>query len=217
MENHETESFKPLTISPEGLPASMARQEALTSYAAQRAKLLLGCYRTGDANDPETYVAAITAVLARYPEEVITQVTHPVTGLPSKKGWLPTVKEVAGACADAVEPIAENERRLKRIKEQMEARERQDRGEKPTRAQLKDKYGDNWGLRRTEKEKVPEADAAATQAAFDRERTRVRAEYELLGKEPPSKFALSPTALREMAERDAFRNEQLARNNTDAA
>jgi hypothetical protein len=34
------------------LPASMARED-LTSYAAMRAKLLLGCYRTGDANDPE--------------------------------------------------------------------------------------------------------------------------------------------------------------------
>jgi hypothetical protein len=85
MENRKAQSFKPLTISLENLPASMARQEQLTSYAAQRAKLLLGCYRTGDANDPETYVAAITAILARYPEEVITSVTHPATGLAIEK------------------------------------------------------------------------------------------------------------------------------------
>src|ERR1043166_4929526 len=119
MQDREAQSLKPLTISLENLPASMARQENLTSYAAQRARLLLGCYRTGDANDPETYVAAITAILARYPEEVITTVTHPATGLPSKKSWLPTVKEVRDACDDAHEPIMQNELRLKRIKEQM--------------------------------------------------------------------------------------------------
>ncbi|WP_441235641.1 hypothetical protein [Bradyrhizobium sp. 930_D9_N1_4] len=111
-----------------------------------RAKILLGCYRTGDANDPETYVAAITAILARYPQDVITAVTHPATGLPSKKGWLPTVKEVVEACDEANEPTIQNELRLKRIKEQLEAREREDKGERPTLAQLKEKYGNNWGI-----------------------------------------------------------------------
>lgn len=189
----------------------------MTSYAAARAKLLLGCYRTGDANDPETYVAAITAVLARYPETVITAVTHPVTGLPSKKGWLPTVKEVSDSCDEAVEPIVQNELRLKRIKEQIETREREDRGEKPTLHQLQEKYGENWGLSRSEKQKIPEAKADENRAAFEREQTRVRAEYEHLGMKPPSRLALSPTALREMAERDAMRNELLGHNNTDAA
>jgi hypothetical protein len=151
MENRKTESLKPLTISADSLPTSMARQDEITSYAAQRAKLLLGCYRTGDANDPQVYVAAITAVLARYPEEIITRVSHPVTGLPSKKGWLPTVKEVRDACEHEFEPIREENARLKRIKEQLEMRERMDRGEKPTLAQLKEKVRRKWGPRRAEK------------------------------------------------------------------
>jgi hypothetical protein len=59
-------SFKPLMTSAERLPASMDLEAAeAASYAAERARLLLGCYRTGDANDPETYVAAITAILSR--------------------------------------------------------------------------------------------------------------------------------------------------------
>lgn len=125
----------------------MARREELTNYAAERAKILFGCYRTGDANDPETYVAAITAVLAQYPENIITQVTHPITGLPSNgKGWLPTVKEVRDACDAAYEPIIQNELRLKRVKEQIEQREREERREKPTMDQLKAKYGENWGI-----------------------------------------------------------------------
>jgi hypothetical protein len=108
--------------------------------------MLLGCYRTGDANDPETYVAAITAILARYPEEIITRVTHPATGLPSKKGWLPTVKEVSEACGEANSEIVEEEARLRRIREQVEMRERMERGERPSMAQLKAKYGENWGI-----------------------------------------------------------------------
>jgi hypothetical protein len=182
-----------------------------------RAKILLGCYRTGDANDPETYVAAITAILARYPEVVVTAVTHPVSGLPSKKGWLPTVKEVCDACDEAVEPIVQNELRLKRIKEQLETREREERGEKPTLEQLKERFGGNWGLRRSEKEKVPEINVEENRAEMERQQARVWAEYEDLGMKPPSRLALSPTALREMSERDAARNQLLERSNTDAA
>lgn len=151
MASQGTKSFKPLMISAEQLPASTARQEALTSYAAERARLLFGCYRTGDANDPETYVAAITAVLARFPEEVITQITHPVTGLPHLKSWLPTVKEVSDACVDANEAAVEEQRRLKRIKDQLEMRERMDRGERPTMEQLHAKYGKNFGIGEPEK------------------------------------------------------------------
>lgn len=146
MKNHDQKSFKPLTICAEQLPASMARHEALTSYAAERAKLLLGCYRTGEANDPQTYVAAITAILSRYPEDVITTVTHPATGLPKQKSWLPTIKEVSDACDDAAEFGIQHAARLKRVKEQLEEMERQDRGEKPTLEQLKEKYGENWGM-----------------------------------------------------------------------
>lgn len=171
-----------------------------------RAKILLGCYRTGDANDPETYVAAIAATLARYPEDVMTSVTHPATGLPSKKSWLPTVKEVVDACNDAVEFTVQHEARLKRIKEQMEARDREDRGVKPTMAQLKKRFGENWGLPVPGNIKTPDEKAEENAAALERERGRVRTEYEQLGMQAPSKWALSPTALRDMAERDECKN-----------
>lgn len=203
MENRKAQSFKPLTISPENLPASMARQESLTSYAAQRAKLLLGCYRTGDANDPETYVAAITAILARYPEQVITSVTHPATGLPSKKSWLPTVKEVTDACDDTLEPIVQNGLRLKRIKEQFEAREREAKGERPTLEQLKEKYGPRWGISAVRPEKSLDESWLEGKPEQARAFERVIAEYERAVLEMPSRFALSLTARREIAERDA--------------
>ena len=210
MENRKAQSFKQLEISAEKLPASMARQESLTSYAAKRAELLLGCYRTGDANDPKTYVAAITAVLARYPEQIMTDVTNPKNpaALPNQKTWLPSVKEVFDACEAVLEPIRQHEARLKRIKEQMEARDREDRGVKPTMAQLKARFGENWGLPVLGNIKTPDEKEEENAAALERERGRVRAEYEKLGLTAPSKWALSPTALREMAERDELTRKQ---------
>ena len=106
----------------------------------------------------------MTAVLARFPENIITEVTHPVSGLPSKNSWLPTVKEVRDACETALAPILQNEARLKRIKEQMEAREREDRGEKPTLEQLKERFGDNWGFASTTPKKESEFKAPSWQS-----------------------------------------------------
>lgn len=64
----------------------------------RQAGLLLGCYRTGDANDPEVYAAAIIAVLSDYSLEVMRLVCDPRCGLPSRVSWLPTVAEVKSAC-----------------------------------------------------------------------------------------------------------------------
>lgn len=209
MQIHKAQSFKPLTISSEDLPASTARQEALTSYAAERAKLLLGCFRTGEANDPVTYVAAVTAILARYPEEIITTVTHPATGLPKGRNWLPTVKEVFDACELEWERIKQQEAREQRVAEQLAAREAEDAAPiRPTLSALKEKYGDNWGLATDRPVKTVEDKKVENAAALEQSLSRVRAEYAQAGLAPPSKFALSPTALRDIAERDAMRAER---------
>ena len=205
MQNRKVPSFKPLKISAEQLPASMVRQARISDYATERAQLLFGSYRTGDANDANTYVAAIAATLARFPAGVITAVTHP-SGLATKYSWLPSVKEVFDTCQETVEPIKQNEARLKRIAEQMEARDREDRGVKPTMAQLKARFGERWGLPVPGNIKTPDEKAEENAAALERERARVRTEYEQIGMKAPSKWALSPTALREMAERDSFKD-----------
>lgn len=148
MRHPEAKSFKQLTISVEKLPASMAQHERQTAYAAERARILLGCYRTGDANDPETYVAAVAAVLAKFPELVVTQVTHPVEGLPRLKSWLPTVKEVFDACREASLPLLEREREEKIIAETLARRNADpDKTNRPTREEMQAQYGPNWGLK----------------------------------------------------------------------
>jgi hypothetical protein len=148
MEKPSTESWKQLTVSVEKLPASMGQHAKISAYATERAQLLLGCYRSGEANDPDTYVAAISATLARYSEQIITDVTHPVSGLPAKKSWLPTVKEVFDACELEADRDRQQTARERRIQEQFAAREEQDRLDavKPSLEQLREKYGPNWGL-----------------------------------------------------------------------
>lgn len=76
---------------------------------------MFGCYRRGDANDPDTYVAAVAMVLARYSTEIIRSVTDPYSGLPGRKnesGWsgLPDVADVKEACEAAAARIERLER-----------------------------------------------------------------------------------------------------------
>lgn len=95
--------------------SSNASETSTVQYAAERARLLLGCFRRGEANDPETYVAAVAAVLSCYPAETIRHVTDPRTGLASnprrdpKTGhvWtgLPDVAGVRMACEDHHGPV----------------------------------------------------------------------------------------------------------------
>src|SRR6185436_2841024 len=67
-------------------------------FATAKARLMLGCYRKGEANDPQTYATAVAAMLAQYPEEVIEAVTSPLSGLPSRTDFMPTLKELKEAC-----------------------------------------------------------------------------------------------------------------------
>ena len=75
------------------------------SYATERAELLFGCYRKGDANDPDAYVGAVAAVLSEYPAETIKFVTDPRTGIPSRVDWMPTVGEIKRACEEHYGPV----------------------------------------------------------------------------------------------------------------
>jgi hypothetical protein len=79
-------------------------------FAAERTKLLFSCFRKNEASDAATFVTAVAAVLARYPEDIARRVTHPVDGLPGKSNFPPSVAEVRAACEAAMKPIYELQR-----------------------------------------------------------------------------------------------------------
>ena len=97
-------SFPPKTDCLPSLPSSTDQRQQ--TYAAERARILFGCFRKGDANDPEVYTAAITAILAEYSPEVIQRVTDPRTGIPRKMKFLPNPSEVSDECESAKRFIA---------------------------------------------------------------------------------------------------------------
>lgn len=108
---------------------------------------MLDCYRTGGANNPEVFVTAIAATLARYPDQIIYDVTDPRSGIPAQLTWMPTIKDVRDACERAYEPIRQQVLYEKRIAEQMEERREAENRPRPTLEQLQEKYGRDWGLK----------------------------------------------------------------------
>lgn len=69
------------------------------------ARRLLGCYRTGDANDPEVYIAGVVRILSAYPMDVVNRAIDPLMGLPSRVDWLPKFSEIKTACEDIYGPM----------------------------------------------------------------------------------------------------------------
>lgn len=85
-------------------PSKSTSQLSNAVEIAKCAKVLLGCYRTGDANDPAIYSGAVIAVLSDYPLDVVRDVVDPRTGLPAHSKWLPTVAEIKDACEARMRP-----------------------------------------------------------------------------------------------------------------
>lgn len=118
MENQNPSQASPLA----SLNLALRSESDRAAYALKKAGTMFGCFRKGDANDPEIYVAAIAAVLSEYPESVIDFVTDPRTGLPRTCKFLPQVSEVSDACNAQMAPILAAEARRKRVAQQIAGR-----------------------------------------------------------------------------------------------
>lgn len=110
----QSEQFRtPHETSSSGSNPSMSRNQ-LESYAAQRAALLCGCYRRGDANDPDTYIAAVAAVLAMFDYDIIREATDPRLGISTTekfRAFMPNSGELKAYC----DALAERKERLKKL------------------------------------------------------------------------------------------------------
>jgi hypothetical protein len=114
----------------------------------QAAQRLLDCFRTGDANNPETFGTAIAAVFSHYSREVVEFVCDPSTGLPGRLEWMPSVAAVKSACDARVAELATMHRFEHWGEQQLLANEtRAEQGPlKPTLDDLHAKYGKTWGI-----------------------------------------------------------------------
>lgn len=143
------EEWKPLSR-----PSRQSMIEGSLSWSASElearkaVKVLLGCYRSGEASDPEVYTAAMTAVLRRYPPAIILAVVDPREGLPSASKFLPTVSEVRTECEKWQARQHRATQRAAELQQQLAERRawKESRKMRPTYDDLKAMYGENWGL-----------------------------------------------------------------------
>lgn len=130
---------------PTNLLKTLQASENRQAFALERARLLFGQFRRGEANDPATFAASVAAVLSRYPDDVIIAATDPRTGLALRSDWLPTVREVGAICEEFMTSIRAAEHRERAMAETLRWRQNTP-AQKPTIQELREKYGDNWGL-----------------------------------------------------------------------
>ena len=76
------------------------------TYCLRQAETIFGSYRRDEANSPETYAAAIAAVLTLYSKAVVDDVADPRTGIASHQKFLPNVFEVREFCTKTAERLA---------------------------------------------------------------------------------------------------------------
>lgn len=107
--------------------STLPRPPSNPVYAAERADFLFRQYRTGQANDPDVYVASIAAILTDYPNETIRYVTDPRTGIAANpppdpetgRTWtgMPNPADVKRACETHYGP---ERRRIERDRQALE-------------------------------------------------------------------------------------------------
>lgn len=92
------------------------------SVAAERATIMLGCYRRGDVADSEIFTRGVISILCEYPERVVRLITDPARGLPGRVQWLPTLAEIRAACEAEHAPTVRAQERERRRLEQWRER-----------------------------------------------------------------------------------------------
>lgn len=128
-------------------PQRSEPQPTLNEDAIAAATFLVGCYRTGEASDPDTYFRALAALLGSYPTEVIHAVVDPRCGIPAQSQWLPTLAEVKAACEREMEPVYREREYQRRRSDLARALPPPPSGDRPTIDQLKAQYGECWGIK----------------------------------------------------------------------
>jgi len=117
------------------------------NWIATRGKMLSSSYRLDQFPDPDGYVTSIALVLESYPDDVISHVTDPRTGIQRGCRWPPTIAEIVTACEVQMQDMARRRRFENWGKSAapppLLTSPREDR---PTYEQLKAKYGDNFGI-----------------------------------------------------------------------
>lgn len=165
------------------------------SWATNQVNLFFGSFRKADADDPETFTAGCLRLFTVYPRAAVQYVVDPLTGLPGRSEWLPTMK----ATKEALDAWEAEQKRAREFEARQQAAERQiserkawqeKQKTKPTLDEMKAKYGENWSLKSISPESQ-ESKAKRTATMQDANRAAFKAECEAAGM--PLDSAVSPS------------------------
>jgi len=153
------------------------------------ARVLFLAYPKNDYDDPDGAFATFARVLEDYSDFVIRYVSDPKTGIQRHCKFPPRIAELVERCDYIVKyiEIARPNNAAREIRQRLNAPI--DRSERPTPEQLREKYGEKWGLTSTIKKPIefelptPEKIAATLQFYKDHpergERLKVAADQRL--------------------------------------
>lgn len=111
------------------------------SQMAMYASRLFDFYHTQELSaNPETFLTGVIELFSNYPMPIVAKAVSPVFGLPAKFKFPPRIAEIK-EFLDGLMP-----RTVERVYPLLPRDEPVDRAPRLTYEQLKEKYGDNWGL-----------------------------------------------------------------------
>lgn len=87
------------------------------------ARQILGCYRTDEVSDPDTFISAVTSVLSRYPADVGARLSDPKDGIAGRIKWLPAISEIREACEALIQADLAKAKRKADMAEQFRLRD----------------------------------------------------------------------------------------------
>lgn len=138
-----------------------SEQKQRMAWILERVGIMLDCFpERADAPAALGQASALAAILSGYPDEIVQKITDPARGMPVRQKWRPLPYELKQACEEEAAPIrrqAERDRVRDESQRLLAAPER----ERPTLAELKERYGENWGIgasEKAERERVPTQD-----------------------------------------------------------
>jgi hypothetical protein len=138
------------------IEASLGRLIAQPSISAERmawatrqARLFFGSFRKADADNPEAFSAGCLRLFTSYDPDVVQYVVDPITGIPGRSVWLPSLSEVKSALDARADELLRAGHRASAEEATIAARRKwlEERAKpRPTLEELKAKHGPNWGL-----------------------------------------------------------------------
>jgi hypothetical protein len=165
-------------------------------WATAQVDLFFGSFRKADADEPEIFTSGCLRLFTAYPREAVQYVVDPITGLPGRSEWLPSLKAVKDALdASVADQQRAQEREARKAAEAKLIAEREawlkDKARKPTYDELKAKYGENWGITPPSREEDEKARARRRESLIEANRKMFARECRRAGVSPEGRL-ISP-------------------------